>query len=238
MTKERRRRSKTIPTPRQVARGIYIDFEGFKEADAAFLGVIHVNEGGGEEFVQYVFDPVLHAAARRGGPACGGATEVADFDRVIAGIADLAEREDRWIFAWSSRELTEIARRCRSAASVAVVRARHRDAKLAAKPWLKRHHPGLRPPKDRRGGRPHTLHFYEGVVGYHVPPGLGPGLTGKRLRDVRGQLVRHRGDFSKLTRVAKAKWTKLLRHNQHDCRGMFEVLRRVSAQASAVSTGR
>ena len=118
---------------------------------------------------------------------------------------------------------------------MAAVRARHRDAKLAAKPWLKRHHPGLRPPKGRRGRRPHTLHFYEGVVGYHVPPGLGPGLTGKRLRDVRGQLVRHGGDFSKLTRVAKAKWTKLLRHNHHDCQGMRAVLRHVTGVSTSDS---
>jgi hypothetical protein len=82
---------------------------------------------------------------------------------------------------------------------------------------------------------PHRLgHFVEvfdrnensepGEVGYLVPKSFGPGNSASRIRAVREMLLKKGGDYSLLTPTVKAKWTKALLHNWHDCNGMREVM--------------
>ena len=47
-----------------------------------------------------------------------------------------------------------------------------------------------------------------------------PGNSAKRIRDVREMLGKRNGAYAALTPVAKAKWTKALLHNWHDCVGL------------------
>lgn len=91
-----------------------------------------------------------------------------------------------------------------------------RDGKKTAKSWQKNVNP------TPLGG-PHTLGIYLSLVGYQVPGHIGMQQTAQRVRHVRGQLLR-RGSYTSLSAVAKAKWTKVLQHNRHDCEGMARVV--------------
>jgi hypothetical protein len=48
-----------------------------------------------------------------------------------------------------------------------------------------------------------------------------------RISLVRNALATHSGDFAAITPMAKAKWTKVLDYNWHDCNGLREVMLRV-----------
>ena len=65
----------------------------------------------------------------------------------------------------------------------------------------------------------HQLHRYFELVGHPVPKAFGPGNF-QRIRYVRDMLNRRAGEYGALTAVAKAKWTKALEHNRHDCVGL------------------
>jgi hypothetical protein len=41
-----------------------------------------------------------------------------------------------------------------------------------------------------------------------------------RLRGIRDALLKHEGGWSRLTRTAKAKWTKLLNYDEADVRNL------------------
>ena len=74
-------------------------------------------------------------------------------------------------------------------------------------------------PKNPMSGK-NQLSRYLDLIGYDVPKAYGPGNSAKRIRDVREMLGKRNGAYAALTPVAKAKWTKALLHNWHDCVGL------------------
>ena len=99
------------------------------------------------------------------------------------------------------------------------------DAKVISKLWKKKFFPDVQFPYVTGQGR-HRLAEYMKLIGYSVPSIHGPRNTGQRIRHVRHQLIKRRGDYDALTSVTKAKWTNVLEHNRHDCVGLREVLTR------------
>ena len=138
-------------------------------------------------------------------------------------LVDLAEQEGRPIVAWSQHERQAIAERLEDESLARAFGAVYLDARRTAKRWHQKIHPELEIPVHERNGK-YTLAALMAVTGYNVPTAFGTGLTGQRIRAVRTQLKKRNGHWASLTAVTKAKWTKLLKHNYHDCVGMKHVL--------------
>lgn len=211
----------------EVDPSIYVDLEGTQYDPPSLLGVLYPRglEQDGAAFIQYVFEETLFPAAnfRLSGTGDGSWCQTASAAWTFAHVLQLASGYDRHIVAWSQHELN-VARECLDPTDFERFRARYINAIPFARKWRRKVHPGLVPPKSLRRGR-NQLDWNIKLVGMSLPTAFGPGNTASRIRDVRGQLFKRAGDFNALTPVAKAKWTKLLKHNYFDCLGTREVLR-------------
>jgi hypothetical protein len=184
---------------KQLERGIYIDFEGNKGQPPKIIGVLI-----GNGFRQYTLDDAL-----------AGAAEYSEIDRtdirsIATALLQQAQAENRHLVAWSEHELQMIGK----FASLDVS-SRYYNAKYGAKRWCRRRHPEAL-------GQGASLEAFMDLTGFEAAAHLGKGNAGRRLRDVLAQLE-CRGEFSQLTRVAKAKWTNLLSYNQQDCRALRHI---------------
>jgi hypothetical protein len=143
--------------------------------------------------------------------ACGrGAT--CSLEDALATVRDQAKPHQR-LFAWSIHELVTIRQFVQDEKLLCWYESHLENALPIARRWLRRSEPTAVPASN-------TLAYYLRFVGYRVPPSLGPGNTGKRIRDVRQMLQRHQGQFATLTPTAKGKWTRMLEHNRHDVEGL------------------
>jgi len=203
-------------------RAIYIDFEGTETDPPTLLGVLTPDD----EFRQYVFEEDVYPAAlaRGHGKRAGYYCVLADAGDLLSWLVELVEERDFLLVAWSRRELDAIRDYAISPQVKAIAERRYCDAKALAKSWHQRIRPDLEWKKHPERGK-YYLDMMARIHGYPIPRPLGPGNTAKRIRDVREQLRRKGGDFTRLTPVAKAKWTKMLHHNYHDCFGMRHVVR-------------
>jgi hypothetical protein len=141
---------------------------------------------------------------------------------MVASLVAHAELEDRLIVSWSSHERDLIVEfpDVPSDLKERFVK-RWRDAKVTAKAWKKSG--DLSPPCEALPGRGrHRLDCYMREIKYCLPSYFGDRKASKRINNVREQL-RDGRSADDLTAVAKAKWTKVLNYNWHDCNGMREV---------------
>lgn len=198
------------------ARAIYIDFEGFEHHAPALLGVLVDGS-----FETLVLDPALRGAAEERG------LRVADGEAALRSILERARLENRLICAFGNRE--------RDAAldDFGVdLGERFVNVQPLAKRWWKRNRterPVRRREKNaRHRSRGYSLEFFEQGLGLERKPHLKSGNATKRLRGVREALVRHQGDWAKLTATAKGKWTKLVDYNEVDVRGLAKITQRVA----------
>ena len=65
------------------------------------------------------------------------------------------------------------------------------------------------------------------LAGNEPPRDYGKGCEAQRIRYVIGQLEK-RVHYEVLTRVAKAKWTKVLKHNAYDVNAMAALCHRIA----------
>jgi hypothetical protein len=105
------------------------------------------------------------------------------------------------------------------------VGSKYRDARMIGRRWINSLHPGT----VSEWGLADLLSF----IGYDVPTHLGKGNAAKRIRDVSNGLAAKHGDYSRLTPVQKAKWTKLLEYNRIDCLGMRDLVLRAASEIAA-----
>ena len=182
----------------EAVRGIYIDFEGFKDTSPALLGLLR--EGSDEQFEQIVFDDELEAAAVAKGLRTGRLD--AEIERLIAG----AKSEERMIFAFTRHEQHVVNSYTSHGDDF---RPLHKDAHKIASRWYNRYHRG-------EELRDKSLRGFQEFMGNPRPTFMGLQQATKRLRDVRNML-KAKGSYEALTPVAKGKWGKLLAHNRMDC---------------------
>jgi len=186
----------------ETARAIYIDFEGFVDRTPALIGV--ATEG---DFVQTALDPGLElAAAAKGWSSQQG-------DNVIKDLLAKARGEKRRIVAYSQHEK----RVCKKFYAIDLSPV-YADARLIAKKWRKKTHPGLKP-------GPKSLKEYLHLIGYERGSYLGERRSTRRIKAVRDMCAK-RGSYDALTATVKAKWTKSLQNNSIDVLGMRELCRR------------
>ena len=205
----------------EIARNaMYIDFEGNAECLPTFLGVLYWDAVTYKpEFKQYVHEAAFHSASENTDRCINKSIEDS-----LESLVDIAERENRLLFAWSTREKLAIERFLSNEELKERVLARLFDCKKIAKKWKNKFHSHVTFERIWGGGR-HRLSEYMSLVGYEVPSSAGPGNTGSRLRYVRNQLLNRDGNYFDLTPVAKRKWKGVIAHNYHDCRGMRHVIK-------------
>lgn len=176
---------------------IYFDFEGFADQPPSMVGVLDNGQ-----FRQIVLDPKLEPAGRNKG------LPLQDIRAFGAALVERAAAERRPLAAYSTHEESVL----REYAGVDIRELTINVRKLA-KRWHRRTYP-------ERPLAEWSLRNFLMCIGYPLPAHLGIQRTTHRLRGVLEGLEHRGGDYSALTPVQKAKWTKLLDHNYHDCFGM------------------
>lgn len=219
-------RQRTTISEDEAQRAIYIDFEGTAVDPPSLLGAAWL-DGNDILFIQYVLEPALWPAAEAKSSAVGRFCESADWQN-LAELRRIAEAEDRRVLAWSTHEQHELASRVPSGDDAEWFGENVINAIPIARRWKRKVFPNVEllvDPNNPMKGK-HQLHHYMKLIGYPVPTAFGPGNSAQRIRYVRSMLTKKGGDYDALTAVAKAKWTKALEHNWHDCNGMREVILR------------
>ena len=206
----------------QAGSAIYIDFEGTMKDPPALLGFL-IRSSSGDSFHQVALDHSFKSL-----PALPESSDSAlpygTVEKTIEDLLNVAEESNRMFIAWSTREQQVVKESNLPANVKRRFDNRYLNAITTAKRWRSKFHPEVKFQSSRRI-RKNALHNYMGLIGYDIPRAYGPGNAAKRIRDVKTQIERHNA-FADLSPVAKAKWTKLLRHNLHDCSGMRAVVQR------------
>lgn len=200
------------PTLDEARRAIYLDVEGEADVPPAVVGVLWVSRQGQEPmFRQVVVDPTLRRLASEG----LGSSSLAGQIRALIGRA---ERQHRVLVGWSGHELDVVRAWCPDLAPA--FEAVYRDAKKPAKAWGRL--TGFVPAKDARKRR-HRLEAYEAAVGFVRDEALGAKDMARAIRGVRAALEDGRDPGPK----PRARWERMLAHNELDCRGVRAVTLRV-----------
>jgi hypothetical protein len=208
----------------EASRAICIDFEGTASDPASFLGFYI--EGVWEVVI---LEPELHAAVVHH-PL--GTLRAGDPVGTYRSLQDRARLEDRRIVAWSNRELDEIVTESRlTTEEQDWWRENLVNALPPAKSWANRAGVSVPSIRSNRGGRENkwSLSGFRQATGYgEISTLFEPGNTASRIRAVRQQLEK-KGTYGEITPVVKAKWSKVLTHNFHDCAGLAHVVQTVFA---------
>ena len=185
---------------REASRAIYIDFEGLTNETPTLCGV--QCDG---IFEQIVYDEALASAAENKQLA------VLDFEQHIVRLLSKCDDEKRAIVAFSEHELNKICEHVQIDISHV-----YRNANKIAKRWQRECRPQTKKCKGLK-------EFLE-LIGFERRPHLGEKKSTARIRTVREQ-ISNNGHYDSISRVAKAKWTKLLEHNKVDCLGMEKLIK-------------
>lgn len=180
----------------EAERAIYIDFEGFEGHSPSLLGILIDNS-----LEQVVFDTRLSLAAEAKN------LRVTTLRDTVINLLAKSEAEGRLIVAYSQYEKNVI-----EEFAQADLTGPYRDARMIAIRWRAICH------RDRSlngRGLKDFLEFISFPRGSH----LGEKKSTSRLKSV-GDMLARKESYQALTPVVKAKWTKLLEHNDIDCRGM------------------
>ena len=186
--------------PDQAEEAVYVAFEGFQNREPTLAGVLIE-----DDFLQYVCDRTFKPAA--------AAKDMlfADFADLVRELESRCRSEDRLLIGWSSDELTALADHSDTDASGV-----YREARATAEQWMTLCHP------DEKS-RDWRLTDLLPLVDYPRPSHLGYQKSAKRLRAVR-DMIERKGSFEDLTGTVKGQWTKLLQHNETECRGLRAVV--------------
>lgn len=190
---------------------IYIDFEGFEDLTPSLLG-IRIESS----LTQVVLDPKLHLAAEAKNLPSSTLRET------IEQLITRCRRERRLIIGFSQHEKTVI----KQYGDIDLT-GLYRDARMIAKRWKNKRHHGE---PLASWGLKDFLAFINYARGAH----LGGQKSTSRLKAV-GDMLAKKQDYQRLTPVAKAKWTKLLEHNQIDCEGMQALVLKAAGELESAN---
>jgi hypothetical protein len=199
----------------EAERAVFIDFEGFEEKSPTFVGVRIENI-----FEQLVFDSDLEQAAKFHNLA------VVNGETFIRSLIEKARIERRRLVGFSSHEKTVIKEFFQLDISDL-----YADARLMGK-FLRR------TALTHLDKKPKDLTGYLHALGYQKKDSAIKKTT-LRIRAVKTMLATKQlkyGEFAfeKCTPTVKAKWTKVLQHNDDDVNGMaFLVKKYIEEKAKA-----
>jgi hypothetical protein len=193
-------------------RGIYIDFECYRDEEPTLLGILL--EG---NFEQVVFLEDLKPAVRASN------LEFAYLESAIADILDLATRECRRIITYSEYDLNKIKEYTNLGKNVEYF---YTNARKIADIWQKEYLES----KEINN----SLKSVAEKIGKPYPKYLLKKNPTKIIRKIKKALSREQ-EFAKLPDDAKKDWGNLLEYNRYDCWVMQEFLVHVSNQANGFS---
>ncbi len=227
--------SDDLIAPTAAVNAIYIDFEGNQNKPPSLLGV-RWRAAEMDHFAQFVLEEALFPAVdgspktvhkwpgdgyqrAEGVEARPGAAKRATVTllEAVRSLVSRAEAEGRLLVSWSTYEREVISSVLLEVDSDLTNRfvGLWRDGKATAKKWKRLKHPS-KVFKRIVGLGTHRLDEYMNLVKYPVPRHFGHRQAAARISYARNQLTK-RKTYARLTPVAKAKWTKLLDYNWHDC---------------------
>lgn len=198
--------SKPKITAEELARAIFIDYEGNIDRDPTLLG--------------WRVDGQTHAAIlEKEFATCSDRYRAKDIHlnthKQLAGeLLSQASDEDRVIVSWSEHDLRVI-NQALSAKDQERFSSRYRNAITTARSW---HYKTM----DKRAPIGDLSYFCQ-LLGFPIPKKYGTGKVGHGLRLIRNQL--HEGrEYPDLTPKARASWVAIVKHNDLDLRSMEFVL--------------
>ena len=210
----------------EAQRGIYIDFEGTIKHAPSVLGVLfHDETKGGENFKQYIIEKDLWpmTAYVPGKPHGYNPIATDSIMETLETIRQLSISDDRKIFAFGPHEIKEIRKFC------------EKNDEMENFDWWEKHLTNVQPlgrkwikdtgqlaefeklwkqfPEDGK----FTLVNFKRYLEHEVPKNLAKGKPAKGIGELREMLADKEGDISKVTSMKKRNWTRMMRHNWHDC---------------------
>jgi hypothetical protein len=215
------------PTPSEAEHAAYIDFEGTETDPPSLLGILF-SDGATLHFEQHVIEEALWPAADAKAVELNGHCRRSDPAKLAARLRELAQ-EGRTLIAYSTREeqaLREFPPPDSEIAASVV------NALPWVRRWIRREYPNEEFERTPASGK-YPLRKVVALIGYQFPPHLGTRKQAGRIRHVRSQLASNGGSYARITPVAKAKWTKLLEKNWHDCRALRELIVRIAADSAS-----
>ena len=212
--------------------GIFIDFEGTGTDPSSFVGILYKR---GTELLwdQVVFEEALRPVVihYKSEKLRGGAPpRMGEFTKTFKDLRERAETDDRRLFAFSEREIDELRERLPKE-EINWWEENLLNVRKYAVKWKRKNHPDVVFESIRFRGGKNSLDNFLNLIGFDVPPILGPGNSAQRIRYVRDMLNKWNGDVNKLTNTAKGKWTKALNHNWYDCIGTRDLMIEVHKEA-------
>lgn len=187
-------------------RAVYVDFEGLMKSSPTLIGILIERK-----FEQVVLDPELATAASYA--KCRSTTLKNEISRIVK----LCRKERRLLVAYSDHEKNVIKLYCdRDVATIY-----HNARKIAAR-WNDQ-----RPPAVRILGT--GLKDYLDAIGYLRPDSVRQCSPAREIRLVQRAVARC-GAYQETPRKAKVAWRRLLKYNEHDCRGMRQLVMRAATK--------
>lgn len=198
--------SKPKITAGELARAIFIDYEGNIDREPTLLG--------------WRVDGQTHAAILEVEFAtCSDRyrakdVHLKDHSQLASNLLLRACDEDRVIVSWSEHDL-RVVNQVLSAKDQERFSSRYRNAITTARSWHYKTMEKRAPVGD--------LSYFCQLLGFPIPKKYGTGKVGHALRLIRNQL--HEGrEYPELTPKARASWVAIVKHNDLDLRSMEFVL--------------
>jgi len=208
-------------TKSQAERAVYVDFESNSNKPPSLMGILYKDNDGHDVFTQYIVEPGLQGASN-----LGKYCKVSSLYSALEEVRRIVLDERRFLIAWSNNEIKVIRDYCPEILE-GRFEARYLNAIPVAKSWHKEKYPGEKVPRTPGRGR-HTLEYYLKKIGYTVPVGCGHGSASKPIGVMRKLLRKENGRTEKIHEKIKDAWDNMLTHNEHDCKGMREVIRQTT----------
>ena len=181
-------------TSAEADNALYVAFEGLVEMAPAVVGILQ-----NELFEQFVCDPILMPAAAEKN------ISFSSFNEIALQLEKRCSQQNRRLVALCHRKTStalqkagvNIEERTCSAESIAAQLTGH----------------------SSRARSNNCLQEFLSLVSLGPRPHLRQHNSPKRLRAVR-TMIRRKDSYEKLTRTVKGQWSKLLQHNENECRSL------------------
>ena len=206
-------------TAHEAKRAVYVDFEGRADQPPFLMGALWA-DGPNGLFQQLVVDDRLPWRM----PGLESAPLVTtSLPEAITQLATKASAENRVIASWSQHELDVFRSIGDLPATAPSPSVMYCNCIRTAKVWKDRAHPNVDFPVTIGRGRNQLSRYLE-LIDYAVPRNLGQQQTGQRLEATIKQLEAKHLNYALLTPVVKRKWISVLKHNRHDCHGLWRLM--------------
>ena len=221
----------------EAARGIYIDFEGGGAVRTAFLGVLWVDDDEKRVFRQDIFDEALWPVVAKRNLPNSEHWQPADLTETLEGLRELAEGENRMVFAYSEYERNRIEEHLPEGELYDWWMNGENlvNARPIAKRWKTLNRPSIRfPPREGQTSEWHSLANYLALIEYEVPTEYGPGVVAAAIDQTRTELIATDG-AAPLSEEAGFGWQQAVMHNFHDCNGMRQLMIKCGTESPRTS---